>query len=616
MPLGPKIYLKRRETFSAAHRLHSINLSENENIQLYSKCNNPNGHGHNYILEVTVAGYINPITGMVMNITDLKNLIQTQVLDLVDHKHLDLDVEHFRTKNLVSTTENLAVFVWEQLVSKIEQFSQNNNVQFASLRALRSGSTASSTVVAATRCATYPHRSIGQQQQYSFSTLSSSSPTRIISSERQRTLSEQTLVVDSSNTGLYALTRRLHTSPILFDSVSVSTPSFPESVKDGTIRFLKKVGDKVAADETIAEIETDKTNLSVNTPQGGVIESLVVADGDNVTSGAVVAKIDTSGSGTKPISATKDAQSKSTDKVDAEKTKAESTKKSSDTSGSAPSKTPSVPATPKGPQRETPTSHISVTPAKQQTQQAIGSSGADPNKILGTRSETRVKMSRMRLKIAERLKEAQNTCAMLTTFNEIDMGNLVEFRKKYADQFLKRHNMKLGFMSAFVKASACALVDNPIVNAVIDGNEIVYRDYVDISVAVAAPKGLVVPVLRNVERMNFADIERTISEFGEKAKKGALAIEDMDGGTFTISNGGVFGSLFGTPIINPPQSAILGMHGIFDRPVAVNGKIEIRPMMYVALTYDHRVLDGRDAVLFLRKIKQYVEDSRSIFLEL
>jgi len=176
--------------------------------------------------------------------------------------------------------------------------------------------------------------------------------------------------------------------------------------------------------------------------------------------------------------------------------------------------------------------------------------------------------------------------------------------------------MKLGFMSAFVKASACALVDNPVVNGVIDGSEIVYRDYVDISVAVATPKGLVVPVLRNVEKMSYADIERTISEFGEKAKKGAISIEDMDGGTFTISNGGVFGSLFGTPIINPPQSAILGMHGIFERPIAVNGKIEIRPMMYVALTYDHRILDGRDAVLFLRKIKQNVEDSRAIFLDI
>ncbi|CAF1364371.1 unnamed protein product, partial [Rotaria sordida] len=304
---------------------------------------------------------------------------------------------------------------------------------------------------------------------------------------------------------------------------------------------------------------------------------------------------------------------KSTDKADSVKTK-EPSKVSADTSGPAPKTTPSVPAVPKGPQRETPTSQISVTPAK--SQQAPSGSGIDPNKISGTRSETRVKMSRMRLKIAERLKEAQNTCAMLTTFNEIDMSNIVEFRKKFGDQFLKRHNIKLGFMSAFVKASACALVDNPIVNAVIDGNEIVYRDYVDISVAVAAPKGLVVPVIRNVEKMNYAEIERTINEYGEKAKKGSLAIEDMDGGTFTISNGGVFGSLFGTPIINPPQSAILGMHGVFDRPVVVGGKIEIRPMMYVALTYDHRILDGRDAVLFLRKIKQYIEDSRSIFLEL
>ncbi|CAF1263545.1 unnamed protein product [Adineta ricciae] len=633
MSLGPKVYLTRRETFSASHRLHSANLSDNENILLYNKCNNPNGHGHNYVLEVTVVGHIDPKTGMVMNISDLKVLIQTHVLDLVDHKHLDLDMDYFRTKNLVSTTENLAVFIWEQLVLQIERASQNTHIgmshivslRSASLRALRSSSTASSAVLAATKCTTYSQRSIGQQQQYSYSTLPSTS-TGILTRERQRvchsfqndvytTLSEQTLVIDSSNAGLYALTRHLHTSPILFDSVSVSTPSFPESVKDGTIRLLKKVGDKVSADETIAEIETDKTNLSVNAPQGGVIESFSVADGDNVTSGAVIGKIDTSGSGTKPTSATADAKAKAAEKADTEKTKEEPAKKSSDTSGPAPSKTPSVPATPKGPQRETPTSQISVTPAKQQAAGA-GSSVGDPNKISGTRSETRVKMSRMRLKIAERLKEAQNTCAMLTTFNEIDMSNIVEFRKKYADQFLKRHNMKLGFMSAFVKASACALVDNPIVNAVIDGNEIVYRDYVDISVAVAAPKGLVVPVLRNVERMNFADIERSISDFGEKAKKGSLAIEDMDGGTFTISNGGVFGSLFGTPIINPPQSAILGMHGIFDRPVAINGKIEIRPMMYVALTYDHRILDGRDAVLFLRKIKQYVEDSRSIFLDL
>lgn len=227
-------------------------------------------------------------------------------------------------------------------------------------------------------------------------------------------------------------------------------------------------------------------------------------------------------------------------------------------------------------------------------------------------------MNRMRLRIAQRLKEAQNTCAMLTTFNEVDMSNISEMRKTYKDAFLKKHNIKLGFMSAFVKAAAYALSDQPAVNAVIDDTtkEIVYRDYVDISVAVATPKGLVVPVIRNVEGMNFADIEKTINLLGEKARKNELAVEDMDGGTFTISNGGVFGSMFGTPIINPPQSAILGMHGIFDRPVAIGGKVEIRPMMYVALTYDHRLIDGREAVTFLRKIKSVVEDPRVLLLDM
>merc|ERR1711972_137965 len=193
-------------------------------------------------------------------------------------------------------------------------------------------------------------------------------------------------------------------------------------------------------------------------------------------------------------------------------------------------------------------------------------------------------------------------------------SSIIQLRKETQDAFVKRHGLKLGFMSAFVKASAYALQQNPTVNAVIDGNEIVYRDYVDISVAVATPKGLVVPVLRNLETMNYADIEKGIAALGEKAKKNQLAVEDMDGGTFTVSNGGVFGSLMGTPIINPPQSAILGMHGIFDRPVAINGKVEIRPMMYVALTYDHRLIDGREAVTFLRKIKQNVEDPKRMLL--
>jgi len=225
-------------------------------------------------------------------------------------------------------------------------------------------------------------------------------------------------------------------------------------------------------------------------------------------------------------------------------------------------------------------------------------------------------MNRMRQRIAQRLKDAQNTYAMLTTFNEVDMSNAIALRNKYKDLFQKKHGLKLGFMSPFIKAVAYALQDQPIVNAVIDEGEIVYRHFVDISVAVATAKGLVVPVLRNVEGQNFAHIERELALLGEKARDGKLAIEDMEGGTFTISNGGVFGSLYGTPIINPPQSAILGMHAIVDRPVALNGKVEIRPVMVVALTYDHRLIDGREAVTFLKKIKSSVEDPTSMFLDL
>jgi len=241
----------------------------------------------------------------------------------------------------------------------------------------------------------------------------------------------------------------------------------------------------------------------------------------------------------------------------------------------------------------------------------------DPTtEIAGTRSEHRVKMNRMRLKIAARLKEAQNTNAMLTTFNELDMSGIMELRKTNQDAFVKRHGIKMGFMSAFVKASAYALQKQPTVNAVIDGQDTVYRDYVDISVAVATPKGLVVPVLRNAHDMSYADIEKGIAALGNKAKNNQLAMEDMDGGTFTISNGGVFGSLFGTPIINPPQSAILGMHGVFERPVVRNGQVVIRPMMYIALTYDHRLVDGREAVTFLRTIKNAVEDPRVMLMDL
>uniref|UniRef100_A0A3B3X391 Dihydrolipoyllysine-residue succinyltransferase component of 2-oxoglutarate dehydrogenase complex, mitochondrial n=1 Tax=Poecilia mexicana TaxID=48701 RepID=A0A3B3X391_9TELE len=361
-------------------------------------------------------------------------------------------------------------------------------------------------------------------------------------------------------------------APALGDEViTVKTPAFAESVTEGDVRWEKAVGDSVSEDEVVCEIETDKTSVQVPSPAAGVIQELLVPDGGKVEGGTPLFKLK---KGAGAAQAT------------------ESPKAAADPPPPSAAPTPPPPPSTVGP---IPTTMPPVPPVP-----------------------AHVKMNRMRLRIAQRLKEAQNTCAMLTTFNEVDMSNISEMRKAYKDAFLKKHNIKLGFMSAFVKAAAYALVDQPAVNAVIDDTtkEIVYRDYVDISVAVATPKGLVVPVIRNVEEMNFADIEKAINLLGEKARKNELAVEDMDGGTFTISNGGVFGSLFGTPIINPPQSAILGMHGIFDRPVAVGGKVEIRPMMYVALTYDHRLIDGREAVTFLRKIKSVVEDPRVLLLDM
>ncbi|XP_026210947.1 dihydrolipoyllysine-residue succinyltransferase component of 2-oxoglutarate dehydrogenase complex, mitochondrial isoform X2 [Anabas testudineus] len=392
--------------------------------------------------------------------------------------------------------------------------------------------------------------------------------------------------------------------------VTVKTPAFAESVTEGDVRWEKAVGDTVSEDEVVCEIETDKTSVQVPSPAAGVIEELLVPDGGKVEGGTPLFKLRKGGA------------PKAAEAPKVEATPAAAPPPPSATPppppppasavGPIPTTMPPVPPVPAHAMDTKPVSSIKVSaaPAAPAAQAEGGTKAA--------RTESRVKMNRMRQRIAQRLKEAQNTCAMLTTFNEVDMSNISEMRKTYKDAFLKKHNIKLGFMSAFVKAAAYALVDQPPVNAVIDDTtkEIVYRDYIDISVAVATPKGLVVPVIRNVEGMNFADIEKAINVLGEKARKNELAVEDMDGGTFTISNGGVFGSMFGTPIINPPQSAILGMHGIFDRPVAVGGKVEIRPMMYVALTYDHRLIDGREAVTFLRKIKSVVEDPRVLLLDM
>ncbi|XP_036201057.1 dihydrolipoyllysine-residue succinyltransferase component of 2-oxoglutarate dehydrogenase complex, mitochondrial-like [Myotis myotis] len=379
------------------------------------------------------------------------------------------------------------------------------------------------------------------------------------------------------------------------DVITVKTPAFAESVTEGDVRWKKAVGDTVAEDEVVCEIETDKKFLQVPSPANGVIEALLVPDGGKVDGGTPLFTFRKTGAAP--------AKAKPAEAPAAEAPSAVPPSPAA----SIPTQMPPVPS-PSQPSASKPVSAVKPTAAPV----------AEPRAGKGLRTEHQEKMNRMRLRIAQRLKEAQNTCAMLTTFNEIDMSNIQDMRAQHKDAFLKKHNLKLGFMSAFVKASAFALQEQPVVNAVIDDTtkEVVYRDYIDISVAVATPRGLVVPVIRNMETMNYADIERAIFELGEKAWKNERAIEDMDGGTFTISNGGVFGSLFGTPIINPPQSAILGMHAIFDRPVAVGGKGEVRPMMCVALTYDHWLIDGREAVTFLRKIKAAVEDPRILLMDL
>ncbi|CAH2220077.1 jg27651 [Pararge aegeria aegeria] len=405
----------------------------------------------------------------------------------------------------------------------------------------------------------------------------------------------------------------IHITNALYAEQDVMTPSFPDSVSEGDVKLDKKVGDAVAADEVVLEIETDKTAIPVMAPDNGIIKELYVKDGETVKAGQKLFRLEITGAAPKKAAAAPPP----------EPPKAEAPPPPAAAAPSPPPPPPVAPPTPQAPPapapappKAAPVSSIPVAAIRHAQAIETASVRVPPSdyskEIVGTRSEQRVKMNRMRQRIAERLKQAQDTNALLTTFNEIDMSHIMAFRKKYLDAFTKKHGVKLGLMSPFVKASANALMDQPVVNAVIDGTEIIYRDYVDISVAVATPKGLVVPVVRNVQTMTYSDIELTVADLAEKARKGKLTIEEMDGGTFTISNGGVFGSLMGTPIVNPPQSAILGMHGIFERPIALNGQVVIRPMMYIALTYDHRLIDGREAVMFLRKIKEGVEDPATI----
>ncbi|KAL7814732.1 putative dihydrolipoamide succinyltransferase [Trichoderma gracile] len=388
----------------------------------------------------------------------------------------------------------------------------------------------------------------------------------------------------------------------------IQVPPMAESISEGTLKqFSKSVGDYVEQDEEIATIETDKIDVAVNATEAGVIKEFFVKEEDTVTVGQDLVRVETGGE--KPESSGEQEKPKEESKPPVQ---SESKPAEPEQPKSQPEPTKSEKPAPPPQPKEQPAEK----PQKKSEPESAATSGPAPTP--GNREERRVKMNRMRLRIAERLKQSQNTAASLTTFNEVDMSNIMEFRKLYKEEILKKTGVKLGFMSAFSRAAVLAMRDIPAVNASIEGpnggDTIVYRDYVDISVAVATEKGLVTPVVRNVESLDMINIEKAIAEMGKKARDGKLTIEDMAGGTFTISNGGVFGSLMGTPIINLPQSAVLGLHAVKDRAVVVNGKVEVRPMMYLALTYDHRLLDGREAVQFLVKIKEYIEDPRKMLL--
>ena len=408
-------------------------------------------------------------------------------------------------------------------------------------------------------------------------------------------------------------------------ATEIKVPKLGESVSEATVgRWLKNVGDTVNVDDILVELETDKTNVEVPASVSGTITEIVVKEGTTVPVGALLGSI---------------AEGKGSPKVAAKAAPAAAAKPA--VSAPAPAVKAAPAAAPKG---DAPTSpavrriaaESNVSPA------AVAGSGKDGRvtkgdmlaaiaqpaasavpaaaKPSGPRAradrEERVRMTRLRQTIANRLKHAQNTAAMLTTFNEVDMSALMAAREVYKDSFEKKHGVKLGFMSFFVKACIVALKELPAVNAEIDGDEIVYKNYYDIGVAVSAPQGLVVPVLRGADELSFANVEKNIAELGKRARDGKLSMDDLTGGTFTISNGGVFGSMLSTPILNPPQSAILGMHAIQKRPVVVGDEIKIRPMMYLALSYDHRLIDGREAVTFLVRVKQCIEDPQRILLDM
>jgi len=448
-------------------------------------------------------------------------------------------------------------------------------------------------------------------------------------------------------------------------ATDVQVPALGESITEGTLaQWLKKPGEAVKADEPIASLETDKVSVEVPSPVAGVLTEQLVEEGDNVAVGAVIARIDESATAGATAAAPTPAQSAAattTNPAGAGETPALRSDEHAPIAEAGEEDhittlSPAVrravleyhvdPTKIKGTGKDgrltkddviaAAEAQKSGTPAQAGAQAPEAKAPAPESKapppgprsgphqsstLMGTlspgdRREERVKMSRLRQTIAKRLKDAQNTAAMLTTFNDVDMSAVIEARSRYKDLFEKKHGIRLGFMAFFVKARALAAKDVPSVNASLEGDEIVYHDYLDVSIAVSAPKGLVVPVVRNADRMTFAEIEKTIAGYGKKAKEGTLTVEEMQGGTFTISNGGVFGSLLSTPIINPPQSAVLGMHRIEERPVVKDGQIVARPMMYLALSYDHRIIDGREAVTFLVRVKEAIEDPTRLLIDL
>ncbi|MBB2496117.1 2-oxoglutarate dehydrogenase complex dihydrolipoyllysine-residue succinyltransferase [Aquipseudomonas ullengensis] len=404
-------------------------------------------------------------------------------------------------------------------------------------------------------------------------------------------------------------------------AIEIKAPTFPESVADGTVAtWHKKPGDAVKRDDLIVDIETDKVVLEVLAEADGVLAEIVKNEGDTVLSGELLGKLGAAGAAVAaapaaaaPVAAAAAAPAAGDDDA----ILSPAARKIAEEGGIDPN---SISGTGKG-GRVTKEDAVAAVAAKKAAPAPVAKPAAPaaeaPVFATGARVEKRVPMTRLRAKVAERLVEAQSTMAMLTTFNEVDMTEVMALRSKYKDLFEKTHNgVRLGFMSFFVKASVEALKRFPAVNASIDGTDIVYHGYQDIGVAVSSDRGLVVPVLRNAELMSLAEVEGGIATFGKKAKEGKLSIEEMTGGTFTITNGGTFGSMMSTPIVNPPQAAILGMHNILQRPMAVNGQVVIRPMMYLALSYDHRLIDGKEAVSFLVTIKNLLEDPARLLLDI